>query len=145
MNDHPHLLRVYRDKIGKFRYLRSILTGRNFQVDQAFILEKGQRIKMPGDWVITIKKYLVIVTCDGFVFSRRTPIVVKPWKPVGRVDLGLLNLVLGDSIGFEDCDGLEWDLHTPGENSDDGETRKSLTAEDKEGEESLVFYLKDKA
>ena len=74
--DHPHLLTVYRDKISKLGYLWSIMTERNIQVDQAFIVGDGEEIEIPGDWVITIKKNIVIVTCEGFIFSRRTPAAV---------------------------------------------------------------------
>ncbi len=138
--DHPHLLKVYRDKIGKFRYLKAIVTGGNFQVDQTFMIENREKIELPGDWVVTIKENLVIVTCDGFMFSRRTPVVVKPWKKVGdTADFSMS----GSVVLFEDCDGLCWSIYAPRENTTDEETRKSLTAVDQEGEECLIFYLED--
>lgn len=85
MGDHPHLLKVYRDKVGKLRYLWSIVTGGNFQVDHAYAFKDGVKSEMLGDWVVTIKDDLVIVTCENSALTRRTPIVVKPWKLVGQL------------------------------------------------------------
>ena len=141
MEGHPHLLKVYKDKIGKLSYGWAIATGGNFQVDQAFMVVDGDEIEMPGDWVVTIKDKLVIVTCDEFIFSRRTPVIVKPWKKVTESTEEIS--FLGNMVLFEDCDGLGWTLYEPRENPTDGETRKSLTAEDQDEEDCLVFYLQD--
>ena len=42
MDDHPHLGKVYRDKISNFRYLKAIATGGSFQIDQTFMVENEE-------------------------------------------------------------------------------------------------------
>ena len=72
---------------------------------------------------------------------RKTPVVVKPWQSTGFYS----GIAGGDSgiDNFEDCDGLGWGLYIPGKNPIDEDNRKCLFANNNEGKDSLLFYLKD--
>ncbi len=139
LDSHPHFYELNKDKVSTFKYGRTVLFGMNkaYQVRQTTITHQGKKHILPGDWYITITKKLLIVTCQGWVFPKRLPIIVKPWKITDR-DKAISSYGV-TTIRFEDCDALKWELGIiPGAGTSAGAI---LTAYDIAGKESMDFNM----